>query len=104
MDRTVCRITGVSDSASHNRKFPIINKCPFFKVDDLRLVEDWHDDTSSTASFHIITPIDGPVEVGRDDRTTSVPAGSSCLVPAVFGEYGVHVASGSGTTVIRTTL
>lgn len=104
MDRTVPRISGVSDSVDHNRKFPMVNKCPFFKVDDLRLVEDWRDNTETTNSFHLITAVNKSVKVGRDDLITSVPAGFTCLVPASFGAYTVTVHPGEPTTVVKTTL
>lgn len=104
MDRTVPRITGVSDSVPHNRKYPIINKCPFFKVDDLRLVEEWRDSTESSDSFHLLTAVNGSIKVGRDACLTEVPAGMSCLLPAVFGSYSIQVKDGSCTTVVKTSL
>lgn len=103
-DRTVPRISGPCDSTDRNRKYPIVNTCPFFKVEDLRLVENWRDNTNSTNSFHIITAINEPVTVGRDDRTVEVKAGSSCLIPAAFGLYHIFVPAGKHTTVVKTTL
>ena len=55
-------------------------------------------------SFHIITAINEPVTVGRDDRTVEVKAGSSCLIPAAFGLYHIFVPAGKHTTVVKTTL
>lgn len=104
MDRTVCRITGASDLAEHNRKFPIINKCPFFRVDELKLVEDWRDNTNSTGSFHLITAVNKPVKVGRDGLSVDLPTGSTCLIPACFGSYSVSVEAGGQSSVIKTTL
>ena len=104
MDRTVPRITGASDTTDHNRKYPLINRCPFFRVDDLKLVEDWYDSTDSTASFHLLTAINHPIKVGRDGRITEVPVGSTCLLPASFGSYNIIVERGSTSTVVRTTL
>lgn len=106
MDRTVPRITGVSDHADHNRKYPIINKCPFFKVEDLRLVETWYDNTAPSDSFHLITAINAPVRVGRDERTVDLKPGSTCLIPAAFGKYTVSVQTPENghATVIKTTL
>lgn len=103
-DRTVPRISGPCDSTDRNRKYPVVNTCPFFKVEDLRLVENWRDNTNSTNSFHIITAINEPVTVGRDDRTVEVKAGSSCLIPAAFGLYHIFVPAGKNTTVVKTTL
>ena len=104
MDRTVPRITGACDSTDRNRKYPIVKTCPFFKVEDLRLVENWRDSTASSGSFHILTAINNPVTVGRDDLMTEVKAGCSCLIPAAFGNYSIHVEPGKNTTVIKTTL
>lgn len=103
-DRTPARITGVSDNAGHNRKFPIIRHCPYFRVNDLRLVDTWRDSTFETASFHLITPIGHPVTVGRDDLKTLVPAGSTCFIPACFGAYSITLEESGETTVIRTNL
>lgn len=104
MDRTVPRITGASDNVDHNRKFPIINRCPFFKVDELLLTTDWHDSTKSSASFHLLTAINKPFVVGSESRTTKVPVGSTCLIPACFGSYSVSLPEGGPATLIRTTL
>jgi mannose-6-phosphate isomerase len=103
-DRTPCRISGVSDSTGHNRKFPIIKHCPFFHVDDLRLTGMWCDSTFETRSFHLITAIDHPVTVGNESKKTRVPAGSTCFIPANFGGYTITLDTDEATTVIRTTL
>jgi len=103
-DRTPSRITGVSDSVTHNRKYPIIRHCPYFLVNDLRLVDEWRDSTFETSSFHLITPINNPVKVGRDHLTTVVPAGCTCFIPASFGAYTVSLEGEGQTTVIRTNL
>ena len=103
MDRTVPRITGPSDKVSHNRKFPLLNRCPFFKVDELLLTTDWHDSTESPASFHLLSAVSSSFTVGRGDKTAAVPPGSTCLLPASFGNYTIIPPEG-GTTIIRTTL
>jgi mannose-6-phosphate isomerase len=103
-DRTNPRIVGVVDTAGHNRKFPIVNRCPFFKVDDLRLAEDWPDHTDS-ASFHLLTAINRPIHVlGREKECqVEVDTGRTCLIPANFGRYTIHLAEGAAT-VIRSSL
>jgi len=103
-DRTPSRITGVSDTVAHNRKFPIIKHCPFFHVDDLRLVETWRDSTGETGSFHLLTPINQPVTIGRDEFMTKVPPGATCFIPATFGVYSITLDTDQETTVVRTTL
>lgn len=103
-DRTNPRIVGVADTAEHNRKFPIVNRCPLFKVDDLRLAEEWADRTDGT-SFHLLTAINGSVEVvgrGKECRVT-VETGQTCLVPANFGRYRITLMN-NPATVIRTSL
>ncbi len=102
-NRTSPRITGVSGQASHNRKFPVINRCPFFKVDDLRLVAEWQDTTVPGGSFHMISAINAPVEVGHDKRITRLEAGETCLIPACFGIYTVKPLAEGEVTVLKTT-
>ncbi|MBR4665727.1 MAG: class I mannose-6-phosphate isomerase [Lentisphaeria bacterium] len=104
MDRTVPRITGPSDQVSHNRKFPLLNHCPFFRVEELLLTTDWHDSTASTASFHLLTAVSAPFTVGRAGKFTEVPTGSSCLLPACFGSYTITPSGDGQKTIIRTTL
>lgn len=103
-DRTVSRISGISGTTIHNRKYPIVNRCPFFHCDDLKLVEDWRNNTHSTSSFHILTPVNETIQVGNEKYMTEVQPGRSVLIPACFGEYVVKVKAGITTSVIRTTL
>lgn len=103
-DRTLSRITGSCDTAGHNRKYPVINRCPHFQCDDLKLVSEWRDDTETSGSFHILTAVNAPVSVQNSRFTTEVAAGCSVLVPACFGRYIIKVTPGITTTVIRTTL
>ena len=104
MDRSVPRISGACDTAKYNRKYPVINRCPFFQVDELLLSTDWHDSTESTASFHLLTAVSAPFTVGRAGKTTEVPTGSTCLLPACFGNYTINPSAEEQTTIIRTTL
>ena len=104
MDRTVPRITAPSDKVSHNRKFPLLNRCPYFQVDEMLLSTDWHDSTGSTASFHLLTAVNAPFTVGRAGCTTDVAIGSTCLLPACFGNYTIRPSGEGQTTIIRTTL
>ncbi len=104
MDRTVSRISGATNYTGHNRKYPLINRCPYFHCDDLKLVGPWRDSTENTRSFHILTAINAPFAVENDRYRTEVPIGYSVLIPACFGTYIVQVAPEHTTTVIRTTL
>ena len=101
VDRSPARITGVSDNAARNRKYAIINRCPQFHCDELRLAGDWPDTTRSTRSFHLLTAISGPVNVEVRGVTTTIPRGMTALLPAALGEYVIRVKQ--PVTLIRTT-
>lgn len=102
-DRSSPRITGVSGTTSHNRKFPIINRCPFFHVDDLRLVDNWQD-TTDGSSFHLLTAINGQIKIEGRSGETVVDKGRTCVIPANYGKYIIKIRSQKETTVIKTTL
>ena len=107
MNRTSPRIAGAVDAAGHNRKFSVVNMCPFFAVDDLRLVSVWNDDTSASGSFHLISAINGPVTVakaGDPGRAAELEAGETVLIPACFGAYTVTPKGAGECAVVRTTL
>jgi len=99
-DRSSPRIPAVADEAKFNRKFPIVNKCPFFHVDNLLLVDDWRDDTGKS-TFHLITAIDNGVAVESGSGTVEVERGRTCMVPATTGAYKIIVGS-ERTSVIKT--
>lgn len=98
--RVSSKITGVSGTAGHNRKYPIINNCPFFKVDDLKLATKWNDKTAG--NFHILTAITNNIRVGKGSNLVEVKTGRSCLVPAGFGDYSIFVDETKESTVIKT--
>lgn len=107
MNRTSPRIAGVSGTAGHNRKFDVVNSCPFFAVNDLRLASTWNDDTSNSGSFHLISAINAPVTVGKADdplRRVELAAGESCLVPSCFGAYVITPKNPGECTVVKSTL
>lgn len=97
--RVSSKITGVSGAAGHNRKYPIINNCPFFQVDDLKLATKWDD--KAAGNFHILTAITDNICVGKRDNLVEVKKGRSCLVPAAFGDYSIVVDETKETTVIK---
>ena len=103
IDRTPARITGVSDNAARNRKYAIINRCPQFRCDELRLAGDWPDTTRSTRSFHLLTAISGPVDVEVRGTVTTIPRCMTALLPAALGEYVIRVKPDAPVTLIRTT-
>ena len=73
MNRTSPRIAGVAGIAQHNRKFDVVNMCPFFSVADLRLVSKWNDDTTPSGSFHLISAINPPDKAGSENRPPGKP-------------------------------
>ncbi len=101
-DRTVPRVCGVSNRSAHNRKYPVINRCPYFRCDTLLLVDEWRDATDVRTGFHILTSADRPFDVGNDRFTTHVQPYESVLIPACFGNYLIRVQG--ETKLIRTTL
>jgi len=103
-DRTVPRICGASNTTDHNRKYPLVNHCQSFRCEELMLVEDWRSTTDKCASFHILTAIDHPFNVGSERGWTRVERGRSVLIPACFEDYMIAVENKTGTNIIRTTL
>ena len=103
IDRTPARITGVSDKAARNRKYAIINRCPQFHCDELRLASDWPDTTRSTRSFHLLTAVSGPVDMEVRGAVTTIPRSMTALLPASLGEYVIRVKPTEPVTLIRTT-
>ena len=102
-DRSSPRITSVCGTTTHNRRFPIINRCPFFNVDDLRLVDNWKD-TTDGASFHLLTAINSKIKIEGHTGETIVDRGRTCVIPANYGKYLIKVRANKETTVIKTTL
>ena len=105
MDRTTPRIPGASDNVFHNRKFPIINRCPYFKVDELKLVESLIDKTDKS-SFTLLTALKNPIKICGIDKQISVDlnVGRTALLPSNFGAYRIDVKENVETTVIKTSL
>jgi mannose-6-phosphate isomerase len=103
-DRASPRISGVSDSSNRNRKYPVINHCPYFTVDDLRVVHELPETTEPGKSFHLLTAINHRVKVGNTTFNTILTPGDSCLIPACFGQYKLTPLEPGESTVIRTVL
>ena len=105
IDRTVSRISGVSNTTAHNRKYPLVNRCPHFHCDELILVTTWRDSTGNGQSCHILTAVNHPLDViTGDGMQVRVQFGESVLIPACCGEYRINVEDGVRTNLIRTTL
>lgn len=101
-DRSSPRITGVSGTVSHNRKFPIVNRCPFFHVEDLSLVEKWMD-TTDGKTLHLITAVNNPVTIEGKSEDVVVEPGRTIAIPANYGRYYINIGE-KDTTVVKTTL
>ena len=97
------KVSGVVGTVAHNRKFPTVKNCRFFRVDDLRLVKTWMDNTKNE-SFHLLTAINRPIKIVKGDVTTIVEMGRNCLIPAAFGSYKIEVEPNVETTVIKTVI
>ncbi len=106
-NRVSPRIAGTVDRASYNRKFHVISQCPYFQVQDLRLVSPWRDDTAMRGSFHLITAITAPVAIARRldaPEKLRIDAGETALIPANLGAYMIEPERSGETIVIKTTL
>ena len=96
-------IPRAEDPAAGNQKYQVIDSCPFFRVEDLRLAGEWNDSTDGS-SFHLITAVNAPVSLCGKEFSLELPPGTSCLIPACYGGYSIKPLSAAVTTVIKTTL
>lgn len=108
MNRTSPRVAGVADAANYNRKFSLVSMCRFFKVDDLRLVTVWHDETTSSGSCHLLSAVSGSVEIrpGKSSAADSImlEQGETALVPFAYGEYELIPQDADGAVVVKASL
>jgi mannose-6-phosphate isomerase len=104
INRTSPRIPGVAGVVQHNRKFPVVNRCRFFSVDDLRLIGEWNEDTTVSGSFHLITCVNKHIRISTNDSNVDLNPGQTCLIPASLGAYRILPMEPGETDVLRTTL
>ena len=104
INRTSPRIPGVAGVVQHNRKFPVVNRCRFFTVDDLRLIGEWNEDTTASGSFHLITCVNKHIRISTNDSNVDLNPGQTCLIPASLGAYRILPMEPGETDVLRTTL
>jgi len=106
--RANCRIAAASLQTPFNRKFKIVNQCPFFAVNELHLHAPWFDSTLPSESFHLITAVSGAVKVGRsseDAAAITLQKGETTLIPYCFGAYTLWgVDSQKETIAVQTSL
>lgn len=91
------------DPEKGNRQYPVVDDCPFFHVEDLRLWNAWEDSTDGS-TFHLITAVDHPVRIVMGDFSLELAPGSSSLIPACCGNYRIEPTVSTVSTVIKTTL
>lgn len=104
INRTSPRIPGVVGTVNHNRKFPVVNRCRFFNVDDLRLIGEWNENTRSSNSFHLISCINKNIRISTEDSNVDLVPGQTCLIPACLGAYRILPMEPGETDVLKTTL
>ena len=102
-DRSSPRITGASNCALHNRKFQIVNRCPFFQVEELRLIEKWMD-VADGRTLHLLTAVNNPITVEGKSGDFRLERGRTCVIPANYGRYYVNIGDEQESTVVKTTL
>ncbi|MDD5698171.1 MAG: class I mannose-6-phosphate isomerase [Victivallaceae bacterium] len=104
INRTSPRIPGVVGVVGHNRKFPVVNRCRFFAVDDLRLVAEWNENTTLSNSFHLVSCINKPIRITAGTDEVKLNPAQTCLIPACLGEYRIIPLETGETDVLKTTL
>ena len=96
VDRMQPRISGDCTPVNRNKRNPLVRHCPFFVVEELRLVETFCDDTKRN-SFHTLFSVNGEFEIVYHNQSLQVPKGRTVLIPAALGGYRINV---KGPTVI----
>jgi len=98
-DRQVARVCREMAAVVTTRRIPLVHHCPYFVMDEIRLV-DYLSDRTDGSSFHLFTVVSGQVELVTEAGTLALPTGSTCLVPAALGNYKC-LAVGAPATVLR---
>ncbi len=104
INRSSPRIPGVVGIVNHNRKFPVVNRCRFFSVDDLRLSGEWNENTTASNSFHLISCINKQIRISTEESNIDLIPGQTCLIPASVGAYRILPMEPGETDVLKTTL
>lgn len=101
-DRQVSRICREAGASVATRRIPLVHHCPFFVVDEIRLVDNLFDRTDG-GSFHLFTVVRGRMDLETDAGTEALGVGDVCLVPAQFGGYRC-VAKEGPAVILRSRL
>ncbi len=102
-DRFPPRISAVSNVATTNCKYSLVNKCTAFSVEELQIIKPWPDSTRYSRSAHFLTAVRNSFFVEYDGKKYEVPYGRTILLPACLGEY-VILPNEQPFTLIRTIL
>jgi len=100
-DRSTPRITAQCSPGTRNIKAPIVSMCPYFKVDDIKLIEQYKDFTDGT-SFHLLSAPDNPLIIKTSNFETALMPGRTCLLPAITGKYTIAPLNSDSATVLKT--
>lgn len=77
-------------------------ECPFFRLERITLA-DTFDVRHDGSGFHAVFTTTGPVTIETASDSTTVPAGRTCLIPALLNRYTIRSKS-PATDLIRITL
>ena len=91
----ICRETG---SAVHTRRLPLVHHCPYFMVDEIRLVDHLSDRTDGE-SFHLFSVVRGCMVVKTDAGNECLRPGSVCVIPASLGGYRCEACDGAAAVL-----
>ena len=98
-DRQVARVCREAAATVATRRIPLVHHCPYFVMDEIRLV-DYLSDRTDGSSFHLFTVVSGRVELETEAGVLALPTGATCLVPAALGNYKWR-AAGDPAIVLR---
>ncbi|MCK5843366.1 MAG: class I mannose-6-phosphate isomerase [Victivallales bacterium] len=102
-DRSSPHVAAESASTQRNRRLPLVNRCPFFNVVALKLVNEWIDSTE-TGYPHLLTAINKEIAIKGDFDDVTLDRGRTCLIPANCGNYRIGIGKAEETTVVQTTI
>lgn len=73
--------------------------CPYFQLEAIHVVDAPFDGDTRRESFHILTVVDGAIEVAREDERVSMSRHQSVVVAGSAGAYQIH--SSKRATILR---
>lgn len=91
--RQVLRMPKVRGTVPHTRKIPLTRHCPFFTVEEIRLLDHIYMETSDEA-FELLFALDGEFTVEHSAGKESVGRNRLCLMPAGLGSFKLVATNG----------